>query len=99
LRKRGKTALEPGNFTMRDVQTVPVDANGNPVQHAVPKQMAQLDETSEREYVPQKIVAERQRAAGRELLVRWKGFRASEATWTPEIELAGTPALLRWDRS
>eukprot|EP01049_Picozoa_sp_SAG25_P009344 SAG25_NODE_918_length_4772_cov_1.806120_4_plen_442_part_00 len=97
LRKRGKTAMEAGNFTMRDVQSVPVDANGNPVQHAVPKQMAQLDET--REYVPQKIVAERQRAAGRELLVRWKGFRASEATWTPEIELAGTPALLRWDRS
>eukprot|EP01047_Picozoa_sp_COSAG01_P119401 COSAG01_NODE_48112_length_384_cov_0.550877_1_plen_79_part_10 len=46
LRKRGKTAMEAGNFTMRDVQTVPVDANGNPVQHAVPKQMAQLDETS-----------------------------------------------------
>jgi len=29
--------------------------------------------------------------------VRWRGYPASEATWTPARELAGTQALVAWD--
>jgi transposase InsO family protein len=97
LRKRGGTKLESGNFSIRDLQRVPVDAAGNPVQRAPARALTDLGDTSNREYAPQRIVAERQRAAGRELLVRWKGYRASEATWTPEAELAGTDVLDKWD--
>jgi transposase InsO family protein len=96
LRKRGGTKLESGNFSIRDLQRVPVDTAGNPVQRAPARALTDLDDTSNREYVPQRIVAERQRAAGRELLVRWKGYRASEATWTPEAELVGTDVLAKW---
>jgi hypothetical protein len=76
---------------------VPVDAAGNPVQRAPARALTDLEDTANREYAPQRIVAERQRAAGRELLVRWKGYRASEATWTPEAELVGTDVLGKWD--
>jgi hypothetical protein len=97
LRKRGGTKLESGNFSIRDLQRVPVDAAGNPVQRAPARALTDLSDTANREYTPQRIVAERQRAAGRELLVRWKGYRASEATWTPEAELVGTDVLDKWD--
>ena len=47
---------------------------------------------------PLRIYEQRQRAAGRELLVRWRGFSAREASWVPEKAIEGSDALLKWDK-
>ena len=48
-------------------------------------------------YVPLRIVDERYRGQRKQYLVRWKGYPASEATWTPARELQGTQALNVWN--
>eukprot|EP01049_Picozoa_sp_SAG25_P011579 SAG25_NODE_1436_length_3023_cov_2.872093_2_plen_408_part_00 len=96
LKKRGSTTIEPGSFTVRDLQRVPVDAAGNPIQRGPPRDLLQLDDTANRDYVPLRIMDERRRGPGRQYLVRWKGYPASEATWTPESALLGTNVLAKW---
>jgi hypothetical protein len=88
---------EPGNFTVTDLQVVPLDARGQPVQREPPRGDLNLDDTASREYVPLRIVDERYRGQRKQYLVRWKGYPASEATWTPARELLGTRALAVWD--
>ena len=97
LTKRGTTKREPGNFTVRDLQRVPVDAQGQPVQRQPPRADLNLDDTAAREYVPLRIVDERYRGQRKQFLVRWRGYPASEATWTPARELQGTQALAVWN--
>ena len=97
LVKRGTTKREPGNFTVRDLQRVPVDAQGQPVQRQPARGDLNLDDTTAREYVPLRIVDERYRGQRKQYLVRWKGYPASEATWTPARELQGTQALNVWN--
>jgi hypothetical protein len=79
------------------LQVVPVDAQGQPINRKPPMADLNLDDTAAREYVPLRIVDERYRGARKQYLVRWRGYPASEATWTPARELAGTQVLAAWD--
>ena len=87
----------PGTYSVRDLQVVPVDAQGQPIDRKPPMADLNLDDTAAREYVPLRIVDERYRGARKQYLVRWRGYPASEATWTPARELVGTQALAAWD--
>ena len=60
--------------------------------------MLNIDDEENREYVPLRIYEERQRVAGRELLVRWRGFSAREASWVPEKMISSSEALRKWDK-
>ena len=94
---RGSSLPVPGTYSVRDLQVVPVDAQGQPIDRKPPMADLNLDDTAAREYVPLRIVDERYRGARKQYLVRWRGYPASEATWTPARELAGTQALAAWD--
>ena len=63
LTKRGNTTLQPGNWTVRDLQVVPLDAQGRPIDRKPPMSDLNLDDTAAREYVPLRIVSERYRGA------------------------------------
>ena len=95
--KRGSTTPVAGTYSARDLQVVPVDAQGQPINREPPMADLNLDDTAAREYVPLRIVDERYRGQRKQYLVRWRGYPASEATWTPARELVGTQALAAWD--
>ena len=99
LRKHGKpnADTEDGTFTMRDLQIVPLDAQRKPIQHKLDKSLLNLDDVQARQYEPQRIVAERGQAPNRRLLVRWRGYPPSAATWEPEASIAGQRVLTEWD--
>jgi transposase InsO family protein len=99
LRKHGQASadIEEGTFTMRDLQAVPLDAQRKPVQRNVDKALLNLDDVAQREYEPQRIVAERGQAPKRRLLVRWRGYPPSAATWESEASMKGKRVLTEWD--
>jgi transposase InsO family protein len=99
LRKHGQASadIEEGTFTMRDLQAVPLDAQRKPVQRNVDKALLNLDDVAQREYEPQRIVAERGQAPKRRLLVRWRGYPPSAATWESEASMQGKRVLTEWD--
>ena len=99
LRKHGKpnADTEDGTFTMRDLQIVPLDAQRKPIQHKLDTALLNLDDVQARQYEPQRIVAERGQAPNRRLLVRWRGYPPSAATWEPEASMAGQRVLTEWD--
>ena len=99
LRKHGQASaeIEEGTFTMRDLQVVPLDAQRKPVQRSVDKALLNLDDVAQREYEPQRIVAERGQAPNRRLLVRWRGYPPSAATWESETSMQGNEVLTEWD--
>ena len=75
---------------MRDLQVVPLDAQRKPVQRDVDKALLNLDDVAQREYEPQRIVAERGQPPNHHLLVRWRGYPPSAATWESEASMQGT---------
>jgi hypothetical protein len=99
LRKHGQASadIEEGTFTMRDLQAVPLDAQRKPVQRSVDKALLNLDDVAQRKYEPQRIVAERGQAPNRRLLVRWRGYPPSAATWESEASMQGKRVLTEWD--
>ena len=74
LKKRGAAADDyiDGTFTSLELQRVPLNTDGNAQESGIPADMLNLDDEGNREYVPLRIYEQRQRAAGRELLVRWR---------------------------
>ena len=76
-----------------------MNKQGQAQESGVPAGMLNLDDEADRDYVPLRVYEERQRAAGRELLVRWRrGFSMREASWVPEQSIAGSAALKKWNR-
>ena len=100
LKKRGAAADDyiDGTFTSLELQRVPLNTDGNAQESGIPADMLNLDDEENRDYVPLRIYEQRQRAAGRELLVRWRGFSAREASWVPEKMISGSEALRKWDK-
>ena len=56
-----------------------------------------IDDVAQREYEPQRIVAERGQTPSRRLLVRWRGYPPSAATWESEASMVGKDVLTEWD--
>ena len=63
----------------------------------VDKALLNLDDVAQREYEPQRIVAQRGQAPNRRLLVRWRGYPPSAATWESEASMQGKRVLTEWD--
>jgi hypothetical protein len=90
---------EPGNFTARDIQRVPLDGQRKPIQHKPDAALFNLELEDERDYRPQRIVEERGQAPNREFLIRWKGYPPSAATWEKETSDAAQAVIGEWDAS
>jgi hypothetical protein len=78
---------------------VPLDVQRKPIQHKPDVALFNLEREDEREYRPQRIVEERGNAPNRELLIRWKGYPPSAATWEKEGSEAVQAVLGEWDAS